>query len=83
MKKVKLVIISTAILLSVGGAFATGLHFDCRLNPQFHMVGSGFLPAGQLGVDYLCQGSVGTCTYIKVGSNYQACQTGVYTVIPQ
>jgi hypothetical protein len=83
MKKVKLVIISTAILLSVSGAFATGLHYDCRFSPQFHMVGGGYLPAGQFGVDYTCQGSVGTCTFIKVGTNYQACQAGVYTALPQ
>jgi hypothetical protein len=83
MKKVKLAIMATAILLSVGGAFATGLHFDCRFSPQYHLSGGVYLPAGQYGVDYFCQGSASTCTYIKVGTNYQACQPGVYTPIPQ
>ncbi|MDP4260198.1 MAG: DUF6520 family protein [Bacteroidota bacterium] len=83
MKKVKLIIMAAAIFLSVGGAFATGYHFDCRFNPQFYSTAGGYMPAGVFGVDYYCQDGIGTCTYIQVGSNYQACQTGLYTRIPQ
>jgi hypothetical protein len=82
MKKVKLIIMATAILLSVGGAFATGLRFDCRFNPQFYFNGSGYLPAGRIGVDYACEGGLGNCTYIQVGNNWQACQVGTFVMIP-
>jgi hypothetical protein len=83
MKKVKLIIMAAAIFLSVGGAFATGYKFDCRFNPQYYNNGAGYIPAGQIGVDYACMDGIGTCTYIQVGQNWQSCQPGVYAHIPQ
>jgi len=82
MKKIKLAIMATAILLSVGGAFATGLRYDCRFSPQFYFTSGGYLPAGQYGVQYICEGGLGNCTYIQVGNNWQACQAGTYTPAP-
>jgi hypothetical protein len=83
MKKVKLAFITMAILLSIGGAFATRSRVDCRFSPQFYKVNSSYVPAGQEGEDYLCQTGPGVCTYIKVGNNWQACQTGIFVQIPQ
>lgn len=78
MKKVKFFLIATAILVSVGGAFATRAHMDCRYNPQFYWNGEAFIPAGTEGVNFACEGGAGTCTYIQVGNNWQACQTGFF-----
>jgi hypothetical protein len=83
MKKIKLMIMAAAIVLSVGGAFATGLRFDCRNFPQYYLSGGAYLPAGQYGVLYICQTGLGTCTYIQVGSNWQACQPGIFTRAPE
>ena len=84
MKKVKLAFVAMAILLSVGGAFATRAHLDCRFAQQYVAVGSGYMPVGQIGVAYICEFSPGTtCTYYLVGNNqYQACQTGAYYPLP-
>ncbi len=65
-----------AILLSIGGAFATRSRVDCRFSQQFYQVGSSYVPAGQEGVDYICTQGGGICTFIQVGSNWMACQTG-------
>lgn len=82
MKKVKLIFVATAILLSVGGAFATRAHMDCRFAQQYIQVGSGYEPVGTEGINYTCEYQpASTCTWVQVGSNYQACQTGVYIFI--
>lgn len=82
MKKVKFMFIALAILLSIGGAFATRPSLDCRFSPQFYKVGSSYSPAGQEGVNYICNQGPGICTFVQVGSNYAACQTGIFVQIP-
>ena len=80
MKKAKFGFIAMAILLSVGGAFATRAHMDCRYAEQFYKVGSSYVPAGVEGTNYICETSpASSCTYIQVGNNYQLCETGFYT----
>lgn len=79
MKKVKLVLIAVAILLSVGGAFATRAHSSCQNNPQYYFNGATYLPAGQEGLDYICEGGGNTCTYYQVSGGYAACVPGQYT----
>jgi len=82
MKKVKLAFITIAILLSIGGAFATRSRVDCRFSTQYYKVGSSYVPAGQEGIDYICKTGPGICTYIQVGNNWLACQTGIFEQIP-
>ena len=82
MKKIKLAFIAMAILVSIGGAFATRSRIDCRYSLQYYQVGSSFVPAGEIGVNYVCEVGPGICTFYQVGSNYAACQTGTYFVIP-
>jgi len=81
MKKVKLAIITTAILLSIGGAFATKLNQVCAGHPQFYYNGSGWSPAGTMGWDYYCQDSPSTCTYYQVAGGFAGCSQGSYTRI--
>ncbi len=79
MKKIKLSIMTLAILLSIGGAFATSPRQTqaCQAATQYFYNGS-YVLAGRLGVDYLCQTSPQVCTYYKVGTTYIPCMNGVY-----
>jgi hypothetical protein len=80
MKKVKFMFIALAILLSIGGAFATRPCVDCRYAQQYYQVGGAYVPAGVEGINYICETSpASSCTFIQVGSNYQLCETGFYT----
>lgn len=83
MKKIKLALMATAILLSVGGAFATKLHSDCTGNVQYYFNGTSYIQAGVYGYNYICMdGPSSTCTYYILNGSYAACQPGVYTTIP-
>jgi hypothetical protein len=80
MKKIKMTFMTLAVLLSVGGAIAgrpkplqTGLYY---------YNGTQYLPAGTLGVNYVCESSPNVCTYTKSGNNYTPYQTlSTYTPI--
>lgn len=80
MKKIKLSIMTLAIALSIGGAFATSPRVTqtCAGATQYYYNGNGYVLAGKLGTDYLCESSAQVCTYYKVGSTYVPCQDGVF-----
>jgi hypothetical protein len=82
MNKIKCLIMTLAILLSIGGAFATRPHFDCRTDVQYYFNGAGYNPAGKLGVNYNCQSSPNICTYTFNGVSYIACQNGNWIQVP-
>jgi len=68
-----------AIVLGIGGAFATRLPQDCQAATQYYSPGGGYVLAGRLGIDYICVGpSAEICTYYKVGSTYTPCMNGIY-----
>jgi hypothetical protein len=82
MKKIKLTLMSTAILLSIGGAFATKHHLDCRYAQQYFYNGVGYMPiSGELGTTYLCMDVPGGCTYYQVAGGYAVCQAGGYVIL--
>jgi hypothetical protein len=81
MKKIKWTIMTLAILLSIGGAFATRPHYDCRYSTQYYWTGSAYMPAGQFGVNFLCQSSANSCSYVLVNGVYTQCRVGTYTPI--
>jgi hypothetical protein len=61
MKRIKWTIMTFAILLSIGGAFASRPHhFQGSL---YYWNGSSYQPAGKLGVNYVCESSASVCTY--------------------
>ena len=79
MQKIKWTLMSAAILLGIGGAFATRPHFDCSNMTQYIYTGGGYLPAGTEGVNYVCAAGSGTCTYYTTnGINFFPCQAGTY-----
>jgi hypothetical protein len=79
MKKIKWTLMSLAILLAVGGALATRPHFDCSNMTQYYLSGGQYFAAGVEGVDYICTGGSGICTYYTAdGLHYFQCQVGDY-----
>ena len=81
MNKIKLIIMTLAILSSIGGAFATRPHYDCTFNTQYFWNGSGYSPAGTFGITFACLQSPNTCSYVLVNGVYTQCRIGTYTAI--
>lgn len=86
MKKIKVFLIATAITVAIGGALAheENKKAYCDYFPQYIPQADGsFAPAGQLGFNYLCWGTIGTCTYYQPTpwSGYVPCHTGIYVRI--
>lgn len=87
MKRLKLMLVSTVILLAIGTAFATRPCQNCIYSDQYIWNGSSFQYAGEYGFDYYCLQYGGTCTYYKPfpfthPDSYYPCRSGVYTLIP-
>ena len=81
MKRIKFMIMTLAIALSIGGAFATSTRQsqDCQGATQYYFNGSGYVLAGKIGVNYICATpSSNVCTYYKVGTTYTPCMWGTY-----
>ncbi|MBO9635962.1 MAG: hypothetical protein J7578_22860 [Chitinophagaceae bacterium] len=84
MKKMKLVLLTVAIVTAVTGAFAAKKKFDCFNQTQYKVTTPGnYVEAGQFGVNYYCVGAIGTCTYIQnpVTGQYEACRVGIWSTI--
>jgi hypothetical protein len=85
MRKLKMVLLTAAILIAISGAFATKIKLVCEGYPQYYWSGAGYVSAGTLGVDYDCDQTVpgSTCTYwipdpIGHPNQYAACQPGTF-----
>ena len=83
MKKLKLILTSSAILIAVVAAFALReTKQDCTSIQQYYFDGTSYKPAGKIGVDYLCITSADTCTYVQELDFYMPCHTGgTYTPV--
>jgi hypothetical protein len=81
MKKIKLSILSLAVIFSISAAFATKPHFDCSQLQQYYNTGSGYAPVSQL---YGCMQGSTTCTYYTLngGISYSPCTVGTYNNCP-
>ena len=78
MKKIKWTIMTLVVSLSVVGALATKPQGDCRTQTQYYLAGGVYMPAGTFGVNYTCDASLSTCTYITDGVNFYPCRSGSY-----
>lgn len=83
--KIKFIFIGLAILLAIGGAFASKERKDvCEYYTQYRKLGSTYVEAGEYGSDFVCLNSSGVCTYYKpnpVVEVYLPCHTGAFTPI--
>jgi len=79
MKKIKWTFMTLAIVLGIGGAFATSLHQDCQAAIHYFYTGTWYAPAGRIGIDYICvTPSSSVYTYYKVVNTYVPCMYGFY-----
>jgi hypothetical protein len=86
MNKIKLALIATAILVSIGGAFATRPCVQCEHANQYIPSGQGYVQVGEYGIDYFCYSTSGICTYyqpdpLSQPNHYVPCRTGGYTPV--
>jgi hypothetical protein len=77
MKKIKVTLLSLAVIFSVCAAFATKPHWDCTTLPQYWFNGTQYLPVG---INYGCLQGTTTCTYYTIngGISYAPCTVGSY-----
>ncbi|MBO9204687.1 MULTISPECIES: DUF6520 family protein [Niastella] len=81
MKKWKLILVSAAVAVGIGGAFASTKQSQmCPYYTQYRIFMGGYVEAGEDGVDYACVGGSGVCTYYRpsLSSPYLPCRTGAY-----
>ena len=84
MKKLKMTLLTVAIVVAVTGAFATKPKTLCEGQTQYYWNGTSYQLAGDMGVTYDCDFNSGAvCTYYRpdpVGhpNQYVACQSGVF-----
>lgn len=79
MLKIKLCLIAAAIAGAVFFAVADSKP-PCEGQPQYYKFGNTFLPAGEFGVDYVCVGVAGNCTYYQTNpfnpNSWAPCRVG-------
>jgi hypothetical protein len=79
MKKIKIILISSAIFLAMGTAWASRCA-ACEYYVQYRDFNGVYMQAGQLGVNYICLDEINTCTYYRPSptSNFVPCTWGTY-----
>lgn len=84
MKKVKVILITIAIVSALSIAWATRPCDICEFSQQYYRMGGGYVEAGVYGDNYICWDIAGsTCTYYKPNpvsqpNFYLPCRSGVY-----
>jgi hypothetical protein len=83
MKKWKVIFLSIAIVVGIGGAFASNFSRCgiCGYYDQYRLYNGGYvLVLGEEGVTYACVGGAGTCTYYRptLSSPYLPCKYGIF-----
>ncbi|RPD37931.1 hypothetical protein [Chitinophaga barathri] len=80
MKKVRFPLVAIAIALGIGSAVASSSKAPCDSQAQYYRSSNGvFYPAGEIGVDYVCQWDHFTvCTYYydAASGQYKPCKYG-------
>jgi hypothetical protein len=80
MRKVKIILITVAVVVSIGGAFAAK-QTGCEYSTQYVQSGSSYVEAGTYGIDFVCLDNPGICTYYKPNplvEAYYPCRMGTY-----
>lgn len=86
MKRIKLILIGSSIILSLGTAWATTRPTcaPCENFQQYHLYGGQYIPTGDFGFDYFCLDEYpDICTYYRPNpifqpNTYLPCQRGLY-----
>jgi hypothetical protein len=87
MKKLRLILLSAAVLLATGAVMATAKPtVDCDNRVNYYKVGDKFYYAGVHGVDFLCTyDPFGVCTYYydAAAGVYKPCRNGQFRWFPE
>lgn len=83
MKKIRIALIATAVVLAVGGAYGTRPARGCESSTQYRLSAGGYVEAGRFGIDYTCMQSGNVCTYYKPDpinqpTTYAPCKVGTF-----
>jgi hypothetical protein len=85
MKKWKVIFISIAIAMGIGGAYASYKQDGiCSYYVQYRYINGAMTQIdGEQGLDWDCIGGVGICTYYQPSpsSGYLPCHVGVFTLL--
>jgi hypothetical protein len=84
MSKIKWLLIATAVITAIGGAFATRVRTFCETQQQYYKFGSSYIPVSGYGQNYQCLNTAGICTYYLVDpftQSYAPCRTGSFSFI--
>lgn len=84
MKKLRIVLLTAAIVTAIGSAYATS-QVNCTYYTQYKKIGpASYLPAGEFGYNYYCIETAGYCTYYKPNPQvevYYPCRIGLFQAI--
>ncbi|HXB10151.1 MAG TPA: DUF6520 family protein [Puia sp.] len=82
MKKLKLILTASAIVIAVAAAVALRENSqDSTGIQQYYLTGSSYKPTGKFGIDYLCVASRDTCTYTSEAGYFMPRRMGTYTPV--
>ena len=87
MKKIRIILATVVIVLSIGGALATRpAAGNCAFQQQYRMVGGVWTPVGTYGMDYVCGNFPDWCTFYRPSPFFQPnyyvpCRQGEYVLI--
>ena len=80
MLKIKLCLITAAVVGGIFFAIAGKPKPPCEGQPQYYKFGSTYLPAGEFGIDFVCIGGAGNCTYYQANpfnpNSWLPCRVG-------
>lgn len=83
MVKIKVCLITAAIICSLFGALAHKSSSWCEGQPQYYKMGNSYLPAGEYGIEYVCYSTGGTCTWYLSNpfnpNSWAPCRTGTFS----
>lgn len=90
MKYLKALLTAAIVMIAVSGAVATNMAtkcYDCSNATMYYFNGTTYIPAGEYGWDFYCNGTIGICTYYKPDpyfnpNYYEICRYGTFTRIP-
>ena len=81
MRKIKLAILSIAIILATAMAFVTRPRYDCTQVQNYYYTNGNYLPAGTFGENYYCSQSGNVCTYTLIQGTYVNCRNCTFVCL--
>ena len=86
MRKIRILLMSLAVIAAVSTALAGKPDPFCDDYPQYYVTAYGYAPAGDFGINYFCWDGAGVCTYYRPDpfnhpNTYLPCKPGQFQLI--